>query len=250
MTFLHKAVEFTQVARRGDLVDFLAERCQAGDCVFVSNGCATRGQRIPHHFNMPVSRPKRTSSGVRIVSLIGARAGLGVGFGLARAVRKRSAQASVGLPAARQASQKARMRLETASDMRRRPSGVCLPDFRWPPCILQRERGPLGPTTTRARQKPPALVRASHDGAQVFLPAILIFARKAHVARARRQRQARFFGQPDPNVVPWPLAFGTMDEGWVVAWSPQLGTGNARIGELTSSELSGIVRSTVRALAI
>jgi hypothetical protein len=83
--------------------------------------------------------------------------------------------------------------------MRRRPSGVCLPDFRWPPCILQRERGPLAPTTTRARQKPPALVRAPHNGAQVFRPAILYrFAQKAHVAPAcSALAQARFFARKE-----------------------------------------------------
>ena len=120
--------------------------------------------------------------------------GRGAGFGLARAVRKASRHGSGGLPAARQAFQNARMRFETASDMRRRPSGVCLPLPSAEPCIRHRDRGPSGPTTTRARQKPPALVRAPQDGAHVCLPAIYVpFRQKAHVARACRQREASPF---------------------------------------------------------
>ena len=125
---------------------------------------------------IPIKRAKATSSSVSTTGLPTGFRGVGVGAGgLARAVRKLSRHANGGgRPASRQACQNASIRLRMASEIRRRPSGVCLPDFRCPPCIPHLERGrPSGPITTRARQLPPTLVRAPQGGAQVCLPAMI-----------------------------------------------------------------------------
>ena len=194
MTFLHKAVEFTQVARRGDLVDFLAERCQAGDCVFVSNGCA-----------------QHAASAYRIISTCRSadRSEHPLASGLSldrcpcwpwrrlwprRAVRKLSPQASVGLPAARQASQKARIRVLAAALMRARPSGVCLPDLIWPPWPKQRGRvdRPRRQHTcvdTVVRLIEQMRCRSARRDSYV-VPPFCCFAFNVHDTRAREQLRA------------------------------------------------------------
>ena len=108
----------------------------------------------------------------------------GDGAGLARAVRKLSRHGNGGLPALRQPLQKASIRFRTASEIRFRPAGVCLPDSKCPPCILHLERGPSGPITTRARQLPPALVRAPQAGAHAFRPT-MFFRLKSPLSRGR-----------------------------------------------------------------
>ena len=113
-------------------------------------------------------------------------------FGFDLAVRRRSRHGSGGLPALRQSLQKASMRLLVALPMRFRPSGVCLPDSKWPPCILHLERGPSGPMTTRARQLPPALVRAPQAGAHAFLPTMIFRLKSPYCANGKRAKPSTY----------------------------------------------------------
>jgi hypothetical protein len=80
---------------------------------------------------MPILRANSRSSSDSTTGLPTGFRGVGEGAGgLARAVRKFSRQGSGGRPASRHVCQNASIRFRMASEIRFRPSGVCLPDFR------------------------------------------------------------------------------------------------------------------------